>query len=175
MTLDEFIDWARRHREPAIKNVEDRLVHYPVLIHRHQPGQSIARELALGGVKAALEVARHHCRMPQLLEPNQRSVTWLGEESYRQALRLLPEHAFVGPFLEALGAEEYRLLCWLYVDQFNDRQVARLLGIAAREARRRGWQAYQNLCNRLLQGGWGSDDAAFPLYPEEFGRSGLGL
>lgn len=174
MTLDEFIDWARRHQDAAVEIVFQRLRQYPLLRHRHQPEMPIARELATGGVKQALAVADHHRRFAGLLE-SPRSVLWLHEDGYYQALRLLPEHAFVGPFFEALGPEAYSLLCWLYVDQFNERQLAPLLGVVPLEARRCGWRAYRDLCDRLLQGGWGTDAAAFPLYPAEFGRSGLGL
>jgi hypothetical protein len=174
MTLDDFIDWGGRHRDPAIENVDQRLRHYRLLSYRHHPELRIAQEVAHGGVRAALEVANHHRRFPDLLESSH-SVSWLHEEAYRQALRLLPAHPFVGPFFEALGPEEYHLLCWLYVDQFNERQLARVLGVTPQVARRRGWQAYQHLGGRLLQGGWGSDDESFPLYPAEFGRSGLGL
>lgn len=175
MSPEEFKEKAECHKYVAIERVRNRLMHWPVLRHRYRPDQMIAEEAALGGVENALIFAdKHHRRFEGVLHPRP-FVLWLRENGYTEALRLLLEHPFIWPSIQALGIDKSRLLYWLYVDQFNERQVALLLGVPSAEARRRGWQAYSELCSRLTGEGWGSEDLVFPLYPAEFGRSGLSL
>jgi hypothetical protein len=89
-------------------------------------------------------------------------------------LRLLPAHECVRPWLEArdergpaLPDLVRSLLGWLYRDQLNERQLARVLLSTPAVARQEAVAAYRALCALLRANGWGHDDdrGTFPPPP----------
>jgi hypothetical protein len=173
MWPDNFDSWWG-HVEPVIaQRTYDRLMLYR-LMNRDCQARQHTQALAGQAVCAVYDLADARRGLTGYFPDRSTFLLWAAECAWREALRLLLPHECVRPWLEArdshgpvLPGPVRSLLFWLYLDQFTERQLARVRGIAPAAARHEALAAYGALCDLLRANGWGQDDDlyTFPLPP----------
>jgi hypothetical protein len=155
MWPDDFENLLRMAIPLAIEQTARALRPYRVLTMDERQPEAVTH-LARDAVRRLL--ADGLLRTPDTFLPPGVFRRWFSERVYEEALRLLPGHPFVKPWLAVLPAWQRRLLVWLYQDVMTMHQLPRLIAATPEDALAQAKKAYRAFCTLLRRNGWGHDD-----------------